>query len=77
MKIDYKEFMDNYYKVKDICKGKYNNLSISTDLGGEDNDPVLVFLFTPNTDKHDHYHIEMEDKEIKDLYEFIREYLGK
>lgn len=74
-------------KLKQIIKGDYNNLSISSDvmqhfvdkkgkLFKEKEELLVTFLFTPTMhDTVNHYHIDLNLKEVKKLTKFLNKFL--
>lgn len=60
--------------VLKIREEKIENLSISEDIGFED-EPIAVLLFTPNTEKFDHWHIELDVDQCVKMREWLDEFI--
>ena len=58
----------------DISNRRINNLSISVDYDENDNECVS-FLFVPDMEKFDHYHIDLSMTEVRNLKKWISDFL--
>lgn len=61
--------------ITEIKGGRYNNLSISYERDEEESDPYPMFLFIPDKEKSEHYHIELNKRQLSDLGRWINEFL--
>lgn len=60
--------------ITEIREDKRDRLSISRDTGWE-GERIAVLLHIPDVDHHDHSHIELNDKQVKILHEWLGKYL--
>jgi hypothetical protein len=66
------------FMVKDIKKGKRDNISMSWDYDSDKDDIAqrfAVMLYTPEKGQHEHSHIAFTDDEIYKLGLWIDDYL--
>lgn len=57
---------------------RQDNLQLNEDTGRHSEEPVAVFLFTPDMDNlTDHYHIELDVAQARRTYDWMGEFLAK
>ena len=67
---------EDKHGITDIKKQKFHNLSISLDYDYDPDDLHPVLLFTPDmSNTIEHWHISLDKKETKELYEWLGKYL--
>lgn len=66
------------YGSTDICDGRIDNLSIGWDYEDDPEDASQrypVFLFIPDTEHHNHYHIELDREKAQILRDWLDDFL--
>ncbi len=68
--------MNSNSRITPICvDGRRNHLSVSEEDSPDDGKREVVFLFTPDTTKHDHYHIELSRLQAVVLHAWLEKFL--
>jgi hypothetical protein len=64
------------HRITMIRDKKIDKLSISLDYDVDPKESYPVFLFIPDVNEFDHYHIPLTKEESKTLFDWLKEYLN-
>lgn len=53
----------------------YYALDVERDYDTENDEPILIFTFTPRKNRFGHYHIEIRKKDVQNLKKLVDEFL--